>query len=160
MTVTPETDNLARGNHVVPTEFAEQLERELATVTEQRDRLAEALEYILGIGLTEKTKAKADKALQSLTKNTMTNEQIWRSRAEAHEENYLHMLKRIDDVISERDEAIRSCHIWQKGHAELVTERDYLLNLLQVNQPERKHIGRWGHNRQEFTSPYINNSKQ
>jgi hypothetical protein len=60
----------------------------------------------------------------------------------------------------ERDEAIRSCHIWQKGHAELVTERDYLLNQLQVNQPERKHIGRWGHNRQEFTSPYINNSKQ
>jgi hypothetical protein len=25
---TPETDNLARGNHVVPTEWAEQLERE------------------------------------------------------------------------------------------------------------------------------------
>jgi hypothetical protein len=56
----------------------------------------------------------------------------------------------------ERDEAIRSCHIWQKGHAELVAERDYLLNLLQVNQPERKHIGRWGHNKEEFTSPYIN----
>jgi hypothetical protein len=70
MTDTPETDDLARGNHVVPTEFAEQLERE-------------------------------------------------------------------------RDEAIRSCHIWQKGHAELVTERDYLLNLLHLNQPERKHIGRW-----------------
>jgi hypothetical protein len=28
MTDTPETDNLARGNHVVPTEFAEKLERE------------------------------------------------------------------------------------------------------------------------------------
>jgi hypothetical protein len=28
MTDTPETDNLARGNHVVPTEFAQQLERE------------------------------------------------------------------------------------------------------------------------------------
>jgi len=63
----------------------------------------------------------------------------------------------------ERDEAIRSCHIWQKGHAELVAERDlcvkqidYLLNLLQCNQPERKHIGRWGHNRQEFTNAYIN----
>ena len=82
MTDTPETDNLARGNHVVPTEFAEQLERE-------------------------------------------------------------------------RDEAIRSCHIWQKGHAELVAERDYLLNLLQLNQPELKHIGRWGHNKEEFTSPYI-----
>ncbi len=28
MTYTTETDNLARGNHVVPTEFAQQLERE------------------------------------------------------------------------------------------------------------------------------------
>jgi hypothetical protein len=64
VTDTPETDNLARGNHVVPTEFAQQLERErdearqqrdglrsgieyaseqLTAVTEQRDRLAEAL---------------------------------------------------------------------------------------------------------------------
>lgn len=90
MTDTPETDNLARGNHVVPTEFAEQLERE-------------------------------------------------------------------------RDEAIRSCHIWQRGHTELVAERDmclqqieHLLNRLQFNQPERNHIGRWGHNKKEFTLPYIN----
>jgi len=30
MTATPETDNLARGNHVVPTEFAQDLERRLA----------------------------------------------------------------------------------------------------------------------------------
>jgi hypothetical protein len=29
MTNTPETDNLARGNHVVPTEFAQDLERQL-----------------------------------------------------------------------------------------------------------------------------------
>ena len=28
MSDTPETDNVARGNHVVPTELAEQLERE------------------------------------------------------------------------------------------------------------------------------------
>jgi hypothetical protein len=41
------TDNIARGNHVVPTEWAEDLERELTAVTEQRDRLAEALEKAL-----------------------------------------------------------------------------------------------------------------
>ena len=48
----------------------------------------------------------------------------------------------------ERDQAIRSCHIWQMGHAELV----------RLNQPERKHIGRWGSgsNKELFTSPYIN----
>jgi hypothetical protein len=46
----------------------------------------------------------------------------------------------------ERDQAIRSCHIWQTGHAELV----------RLNQP--KHIGRWGSgsNKELFTSPYIN----
>ena len=71
MSDTPETDDLARGNHVVPTEFAEQLERErddaiemmertrdnsgqiIASqaaenilLTEQRDRLAKILENI------------------------------------------------------------------------------------------------------------------
>jgi len=93
----------------------------------------------------------------------------------------------------ERDEAIRSCHIWQKGHAELVAERDkyweqadYFLEQLGHTQmrmydAERKlekitealeyvlGIGltektkvkaekavRWGHNKKEFTSPYIN----
>jgi hypothetical protein len=108
MTDTPETDDFAQGNHVVPTEFAEQLERE-------RDELISSLNFHADLN---------------------------------------------KDLIRQRDEAVRSCHIWQTGHAELVAERDFCLQqidyLLQLNQPERKHIGRWGHNRQEFTSPYIN----
>jgi len=44
-------------------------ETNMQEVTEQRDRLAEALEYILGIGLTQKTKAKAEKALQTTQSN-------------------------------------------------------------------------------------------
>lgn len=36
-----------------------------------------------------------------------TELQIWKSRAEVHEENYLQMLKRIDEVVKERD-------LWQK----------------------------------------------
>lgn len=39
-----------------------------------------------------------------------------------------------DATIVERDEAIRSCHIWQKVHAELVAERDYLISLLEGQQ--------------------------
>lgn len=71
MTDTPRTDNLARGNHVVPTSWAEKLERELndaiemmrrtrdnsgqiiasqaaenIQLTEQRDRLAKILQNI------------------------------------------------------------------------------------------------------------------
>ena len=64
MTDTPETDELSKGEHIAhPTvwSFCRKFERE-------RDELTEALEYILGIGLTEKTKAKAEKALQQLTK--------------------------------------------------------------------------------------------
>ena len=38
MTDTPETDNLARGNHVVPSEFAEQLERERDDAIEMMNR--------------------------------------------------------------------------------------------------------------------------
>jgi predicted nucleic acid-binding Zn-ribbon protein len=45
MTETPETDNLARGNHVVPTEFAEQLESKLTAMTEQLDGLRSGIDY-------------------------------------------------------------------------------------------------------------------
>ena len=37
MSDTPETDNLARGNHVVPTEFAQKLERDIHNLQDQRD---------------------------------------------------------------------------------------------------------------------------
>jgi len=90
VTDTPETDDLARGNHVVPTEFAEQLERErdeavrschiwqtghaesvarMYDIERKLKKTTEALEYIIGIGLTEKTKAKAEKALQTTQSN-------------------------------------------------------------------------------------------
>jgi LPS sulfotransferase NodH len=36
---TPETDDLARGNHVVPTEWAEQLERERDEARQQNAKL-------------------------------------------------------------------------------------------------------------------------
>jgi hypothetical protein len=36
---TPQTDDLARGNHVVPTEFAQDLERQLRKAREQCHKL-------------------------------------------------------------------------------------------------------------------------
>ena len=44
---TPQTDDLARGNHVVPTEWAEQLERERDEAREKYDNLA--AEHMLAI---------------------------------------------------------------------------------------------------------------
>ena len=29
-----------------------------------------------------------------------------------------------DTAIRKRDEAVRSCHIWQKGHSDIVADRD------------------------------------
>lgn len=93
MSDTPETDKLAQENHIAhPTvwAFCRKFERErddaigmmkrtrdnsgeiIASqanenilLTEQRDKLTDALECILGIGLTGKTEAKAKKALQN-----------------------------------------------------------------------------------------------
>lgn len=47
MSDTPETDDLARGNHVVPTEWAQQLERERNEAREKFD--TEATEHMLAI---------------------------------------------------------------------------------------------------------------
>ena len=33
----------------------------------------------------------------------VTELEIWKSRADAHEQDYLHMLKRIDTLVAERD---------------------------------------------------------
>jgi hypothetical protein len=47
MSDTPQTDDLARGNHVVPTEWAQQLERERDEAREKFD--IEATEHMLAI---------------------------------------------------------------------------------------------------------------
>jgi hypothetical protein len=92
MSDTPETDAFFMRTDIdwdLEVQFAQQLERERDEYWEEADyflerlgqtqmrmynaelklgKISEALEYILGIGLTEKTKAKAEKALQQLTK--------------------------------------------------------------------------------------------
>jgi len=94
MTNTPETDTIARGNHVVPTEFAEQLERE-----------------------RDEWKAKYLQQNKDLGHELLDpNGTIW--------SECKRLQNKLAAVTEQRDEAIRSCHIWQKGHAELVAERD------------------------------------
>ena len=46
MSDTPETDDLARGNHVVPTEWAKQLERERDEAREEVKLLKAILDLI------------------------------------------------------------------------------------------------------------------
>jgi hypothetical protein len=47
-----------------------------------------------------------------------------KQKAEGYLQDYLDALKRIDDLAADYDEAVRSCHIWQKGHSDIVAERD------------------------------------
>ena len=47
----------------------------------------------------------------------------------------------------ERDEAIRSCHIWQKGHSDIVAERDRGLRttkllLVKLFPPDKEYFDR------------------
>ena len=105
MSDTPQTDEAQFGTGRVSVDFARQLERELAAVTEQRDglkqavdcandllasvtehrdRLAEALKKIQRLGLVavdiydeiNLIDEIVDEALQSLTTNTPTSEKI------------------------------------------------------------------------------------
>jgi hypothetical protein len=64
---TPETDDLARGNHVVPTDWAEQLERERDEARNQRDILRldaqkEDIHHDRMIGELERVYAERDEA--------------------------------------------------------------------------------------------------
>lgn len=102
---TPQTDDLARGNHVVPTEWAEQLERE-------RDEARDMVENLTDHGLTLMD----------------SNRMLKRERDEAREERdnlkqeleivtaRLHGKKHpLDNGIPER----REIYIWKNGKYEL-----------------------------------------
>jgi predicted nucleic acid-binding Zn-ribbon protein len=44
--------------------------------------------------------------------------EIWKSRADAHEQNYLQMLKRIDEIIAERDSWKEEAKRWRDMYLE------------------------------------------
>ena len=47
MSDTPQTDDLARGNHVVPTEWAQQLERERDEARELAEQMSESNQVLM-----------------------------------------------------------------------------------------------------------------
>ena len=81
MSDTPRTDKEAFPgeweDEVVSAEFAREIETELTAVTEQRDRLTEALESIVGEsayeGLPESKQQAIEQALQSLNQNAKSD---------------------------------------------------------------------------------------
>jgi hypothetical protein len=74
-TDTPRTDEVAwPETGLVEGDFARQLERELTAVTEQRDRLAEALNDVMNSGDSTTMYRTAKVALRSLNTNTPDQE--------------------------------------------------------------------------------------
>ena len=58
MSDTPLTDDLARGNHVVPTEFAQKLERDIHNLQDQRD---------VAMGVIQRLERERDEAREAFT---------------------------------------------------------------------------------------------
>jgi chromosome segregation ATPase len=98
MSDTPETDDLARGNHVVPTEWAEQLEKERDDVMAQRNSF-QALSQSLAETCT-KLKTERDKAREKIERQ---RERIAYLEGATHHACGTPLSK----AIKERDEAIR-----------------------------------------------------
>ena len=90
MSDTPETDDLARGNHVVPTEWAEQLERERDEAREEAQRLRVQLNHYTQANemaeqaFRERDEAHkiADQAIEDLAWFNETNAQRLRNELE------------------------------------------------------------------------------
>ena len=79
---TPETDNIARGNHVVPTEWAQQLERERDEARAVADELAAIATRYLGWHLSRTPMGPDDDHLAQSRKITETLAR-WKSLASA-----------------------------------------------------------------------------
>lgn len=99
---TPETDDLARGNHVVPTEWAQQLERERDEANEELSK--KYVEYDQLFDEAEKIRIERDEArnkmadaLQEFDLRTLDFERMKQERDEAREE--VRLLKAILDVL-------------------------------------------------------------
>lgn len=74
-------------------------------------------------GIANLAIAEAADRMEELSDEVLFQEQM-KQKAEGYLQDYLDALKRIDDLAADRDEAVRSCHIWQKGHSDIVADRD------------------------------------
>ena len=92
MSDTPETDDLARGNHVVPTEWAEQLEIERNEAIRQRDETNESSVFSCNFYYEEKLKAERELAEAREARNEC-------------ERQFQEKVCEIAQLLSERDEA-------------------------------------------------------
>jgi predicted nucleic acid-binding Zn-ribbon protein len=81
MSDTPETDDLARGNHVVPTEWAEQLERERDEAREDLDNMQDQRD--LAMKVIKRLEQERDEAREKLNEEMKWHHQTHKELVEA-----------------------------------------------------------------------------
>jgi hypothetical protein len=116
---TPQTDDIARGNHVVPTEWAEQLERERDEAREKYDN--EATEHMLAIN---RICNERDEALNAI--------HTYRCEVEAWE--------LLSEARRERDEAREISKAASKGISKTARLNQFLLSELIAVRKERDEL--------------------
>ena len=140
---TPETDDIARGNHVVPTEWAEQLER-------QRDEARESLKHISEYGTDEINAAVElrQKLATALVERDEAREELHDIRLNLGEDaDGYTLLHAVCVMQNERDEAMedsleqaRLLGMGSEREAKLISERDEAVEEIK----EWKTLCLWG----------------
>lgn len=100
MKKTPETDDLARGNHVVPTEWAEQLERER---NELKHDFEEQVEVVRNLKVALQEVAKLSRTLRDERDEARAEIAVLRQDAQREAEHHDRMvgeLERLYDQIN------------------------------------------------------------
>jgi len=130
MTDTPETDDLARGNHVVPTTFAEQLERERDEARELhrnalREREATEKEVDAMLERAQKAESERDEAREEIE---MLG--IRYAAAEMHHETNM------QEVTEQRDNAIEMGNRTRNNSGEIIASQ-VVENIMLTQQRDR-----------------------
>ena len=126
---TPETDNLARGNHVVPTEWAEQLERERDEAREEIKNLQGAYDdatnyYARIIELIDERDEAREKYTALATENMLAVNKLAEERDEA--------LAQVKELIYISERAIALAEIdYENDKFGVVSELRYGLEKIQ-----------------------------
>jgi len=135
MSATPETDDLARGNHVVPTEWAEQLERERDDVMAQRNSF-QALSQSLAETCT-KLKTERDDAIRQL--NNIRATEIHTCHDQCQRPMCVLRRER-DEARASLDEEMKFHH---RTHSECVIAQCQLMDVTNERDKARHEIEGW-----------------
>ena len=110
----------------VKVEFARKLERECNDLRDIFPKILEALESGACASTCSVDFLREIPREVRLVRQRLERERDTAKKSASHCLNQVgKVVLRIEEIKNERDEAVRSCHIWQDGHSKIVADRDY-----------------------------------